>query len=71
MFQVEPQTTLPEPPDARLRRESSQAPEHRGVLQQPFQFNHSTVEPLLSHTSPWTAQPMGYEGLWVLRGVRN
>ena len=29
----------------------------------------ATVEPLLTHTHWWTAQAMGYEGLWVKRGM--
>jgi hypothetical protein len=29
----------------------------------------STVEPLITHTSRWTAESMGYEGLWIVRGV--
>ncbi|KAH9484772.1 hypothetical protein JR316_0001674 [Psilocybe cubensis] len=28
-----------------------------------------TVEPLLTHTSRWTAQGMGYQGLWVSGGM--
>ena len=31
MFEFEPQTTLPEPPYARVPRESSEGPEHRSV----------------------------------------
>jgi hypothetical protein len=30
---------------------------------------HTTVEPLITHTPRWTAQGMGYEGLWVSRGM--
>jgi hypothetical protein len=26
-----------------------------------------TVKPLLTHTPQWTAQAMGYQGLWVVR----
>jgi hypothetical protein len=29
----------------------------------------TTVNSLLTHTSPWTLQAMGYEGVWGLRMV--
>jgi hypothetical protein len=28
-----------------------------------------TVKPLVTHTSRWTPQAIGYEGLWVGRGI--
>jgi hypothetical protein len=34
-----------------------------------LESNESTVEPLVTHTSRWTPQAMGYEGLWVGRGM--
>ena len=29
----------------------------------------TTVEPLITHTSWWTAQAIGYEGSWVRWGI--
>jgi len=31
--------------------------------------NSDTVEPLVTHTHRWTAQAMGYEWVWLCRGV--
>ncbi|KAF8958104.1 hypothetical protein BDZ97DRAFT_70600 [Flammula alnicola] len=30
--------------------------------------SQTTVEPLITHTSRWTAQSMGYQRLWAARG---